>query len=312
LLASSCALDAEPTDGRRCHHGYCEQEPELGSTTQAFRTILSGADHEDITEWGLPFLKEDVVDEIGDANEYTDMPLFNRGERNSNSNHFDNCNIAQSLGLIRMHYERVVKALDPANMDHEVAIERFGTIMHAIQDFYSHSNWVESGQQGLFSENGFDMPRGAPGTRLGSMVIVGIGMPNESTLFRAYGSRIPLVRVHDEYHYGLMTGTFEGNTGPQMCPASVALPHDPPMGIHNPHLFLSKDHPDSLNHHEALSFAMRQTTEEFCRLMRLVMLRYGEAGRSALLKTWVRSQAAYETACPNDRALVAGVWIATT
>ena len=106
---------------------------------------------------------------------------------------------------------------------------------------------------------------------------------------------------------GLITGTH-GNDDPSICPLEASIPHG---ALVNPSgLYLSKDDPDSPNHRQAVNLAVRQTTEEFCRLGRLVSLRYGDPGLNVLLNAFEADRVRYELACPRNRGLVASVFMA--
>lgn len=55
--------------------------------------------------------------------------------------HFDNCAFASSLNYIRELRGSTGKAIE--NKDIKSALKGLGQILHAIQDFYAHSNYVE-------------------------------------------------------------------------------------------------------------------------------------------------------------------------
>jgi len=54
--------------------------------------------------------------------------------------HFDNCAFAEGIEYIHEQYEQ---ALFLCRSDEGAALEAFGRIIHALQDFYGHSNWIE-------------------------------------------------------------------------------------------------------------------------------------------------------------------------
>ncbi|XP_059034854.1 von Willebrand factor A domain-containing protein 7 isoform X1 [Mustela lutreola] len=83
-----------------------------------------------------------ALGEVSRANAAQD---FLPTSRNDPDLHFD----AERLGQGRM---RLVGALREAlvaarALEHTLARQRLGAALHALQDFYSHSNWVEMGQQ---------------------------------------------------------------------------------------------------------------------------------------------------------------------
>ncbi|XP_059367578.1 uncharacterized protein LOC132106012 [Carassius carassius] len=70
--------------------------------------------------------------------------------------HFDNESFEKGQNLIKYGVTAVKNAANEKN--YEMARERLGEIMHTIQDFYSHSNWIELGN--LFPYSNLTRPDG--------------------------------------------------------------------------------------------------------------------------------------------------------
>lgn len=107
---------------------------------------FSEAIHERATRNALPFLDADVLGTVVagnlDEDEGDEAELAER--------HAQNCRFSDSAIYINMRYEQVVVALrSPQPHDPDRAARLFGHILHGVQDFYSHSNWIPTPPQGL-------------------------------------------------------------------------------------------------------------------------------------------------------------------
>jgi len=54
--------------------------------------------------------------------------------------HFDNCAFAEGLDYIGGEWDLVEASSDKYS---DVALAAFGRLLHTVQDFYAHSNWIE-------------------------------------------------------------------------------------------------------------------------------------------------------------------------
>lgn len=111
----------------------------------AFGAGFGDAIHEDITEDALAdFLRAGVFDDV--VNEHAD---FADDDQASNVKwvHADGCAFGETFQQINAFYDDAILNLVPAggNFDPWSATDDFGRIFHPVQDFYSHSNWVELG-----------------------------------------------------------------------------------------------------------------------------------------------------------------------
>jgi hypothetical protein len=89
--------------------------------------------HETITRQALPFLQPIILDQVVSGNVNVD-----RNTLVMSSAHFDNCAIVQSIERINSGYDNLL-------VRKEMAPQDFGALLHTAQDFYAHTNWVESG-----------------------------------------------------------------------------------------------------------------------------------------------------------------------
>lgn len=83
---------------------------------------------------------EDAIYEVRDANRDTDIFEFHREEA-----HFDNESLDAASARVIALKEEAIQELLESPPDGETAQDRLGAALHTIQDFYSHSNWVEMG-----------------------------------------------------------------------------------------------------------------------------------------------------------------------
>ncbi|KYF72579.1 hypothetical protein [Sorangium cellulosum] len=295
LLTGACGGEIEPNE-----------EPVAG-THDHFRWIGDEHDHAAITANGLSFLSSDVRERLGEYNEDTDSGYWQYKSRY----HVDNCRIEEGFDSVRERYEIVVEKLNPVSPHGINARAAFGSITHTIQDFYAHSNWVEAFDPllPLFDSDSFDFPRVTTGSLIRGMMVLTDSLPSSFTISLPSDSRVPLVTPPGSTATikGLITGTYEDNEDSSICPSEASIEHGGPLFQGDYETYLAKDDPDSSYHLVAVAGAEQQTTEEFCRLARLVLLRYGEPGLDALMYHFEASRSGYEAACPRDRGLVAAV-----
>jgi len=107
-----------------------------------------------------------AIDQINKGNSLTDAVGFFADEP-----HFTGDKIAGSQARLEALYKNMKSALEANKLDE--ARWGLGTSFHAIQDFYSHSNWIESGRN-------FMNPNVANFSRTGDL-IASMAAPNEIT-----------------------------------------------------------------------------------------------------------------------------------
>jgi len=211
-----------------------------------------------------------------------------------NANHFDDCNFSGGSEVVRSNEARAVEALAPARPPVEgdaAAIRAFGRALHALQDFYAHTNWVELGGDVLVDESlgAFPVLKPYATVPTAGFVIVEGRKPNHAALNRDAGAAYPesaivSVKLGGPRHGqsrspGLISGTVDYEAG-DYCPASVAMTHDE----------LNKDKSTLVDraaqYEAAKALATRQTEHEWCRLRALANKSWGGAG-AARLDAWV-------------------------
>ena len=60
--------------------------------------------------------------------------------QNRSAIHFDNCAFREGSGRINRCWHRIFTESDRFS---EKSLKAFGRLLHTVQDFYSHSNWIE-------------------------------------------------------------------------------------------------------------------------------------------------------------------------
>lgn len=102
--------------------------------------------HARITRNAFPFMTSGVRDTIVDGN----LDEDEGDEADLAERHGVNCRFRDSAAYANMRYQQVVAALrEPSTSDPNRAPRLFGHILHGVQDFYSHSNWVPTPPEGL-------------------------------------------------------------------------------------------------------------------------------------------------------------------
>lgn len=263
---------------------------ELTATAHApFSTAPGEPNHEQVTAVALAFLRPEIVTALQAANVATDIEFFL-----NNANHFDDCNFSGGAQVVSASQAEAVQALNPATLSPETelaALRAFGRSLHAVQDFYAHTNWVELGGTGLVDTSLTAFPALEPYATIASsgFVIVQGSKPRKAALSRDEEAPYPdnavvTVRLHRQAAApGLISGTVDYEEG-NFCPNAVAMTHEE----------LNKDKASNVGraaqHEAAKSLAISQTRHEWCRLVALTQAAWGEAG-AAHLATWVADSA---------------------
>ena len=253
-----------------------EEEQQFSSTQEP--------NHQEITAEALSFLRPDILVALQTANVATDVQFAL-----VSAYHFDDCNFSESSMLVAQNQAAAVQALDPGQASpatDAVAVLAFGQSLHAIQDFYSHSNWVELGAEGLVDDSMAPFPtmNGYAVLEPSGIQIVEGTPPQQTAVYRQVGAPYPnnaIVHVitNGTDRSGLISGSVDYEPGDK-CPIQVRMSHDE----------LNKD--NSTNPGRAAQFikakalAVEQTRHEWCRLLTLTQAAWGDAGEQRLC-TWV-------------------------
>jgi hypothetical protein len=256
----------------------------LGQDRQPFSTTPSEPNHESVTAAGLSFLRPEIVTALQIANVATDAEFVL-----VSANHFDDCNFSGGSQVVVDAEAEAVAALDPAAASPESdaeAIRKLGRALHAVQDFYAHSNWVELGAEGLVDSTLGPWPilSGYAVISPAGIAVVEGTPPRKAKVWRDARAPYPAnavvhVKTKGKETLGLISGTVDYEAG-DSCPASVAMTHEE----------LNKDKSTlpgrEAQHARAMTLATDQTRHEWCRMRALTRAAWGDAGEQRLL-TWV-------------------------
>jgi hypothetical protein len=210
------------------------------------------------------------------------------------AHHFDDCNFSESSMIVAQNQAAAVKALDPSLASPSTdaaAVLAFGQSLHTVQDFYSHSNWVELGAEGLLDDSLAPFPalKGYSILDPSGIQIVEGNPPSQTAVYRQVGTPYPNNAIvyavtNGTKRLGLISGSVDYEPG-EKCPIQVRMTHEE----------LNKD--NSKNPGRAAQFvkarelAVEQTRHEWCRLVTLTRDAYGDAGEQRL-STWIADGAA--------------------
>lgn len=264
-------------------------EPDAGSAREPFSTFPGEPNHEDITALGLSFLRPEIVTAIQAANVASDVEFVLES-----ANHFDDCNFTGGSLVVQNSQNEAVARLDPSLATPEtdlLAIRAFGRSLHALQDFYAHTNWIELGGDTLVDGSLGAFPTLSPYSTVAAsgFVVIQGSKPKHAALNRDEAAPYPsnavvTVKLAKARAPGLISGTVDYEAG-NFCPDAVAMTHDE----------LNKDKSTLLERTEqyeaAKALAVLQTEHEWCRLRELTRQSWGDPG-VARLDTWVATGAA--------------------
>lgn len=130
--------------------GLCAPAVLLGPQAFAFKTYTSfgGAIHEEITKAALvtggPKIAEECFKQIDAGNTGQDDP--SSAAFTTASHHFDDNQLKDSVQYVEDCYTEIrarVCNADKDSNDWTFVLNKFGELLHTVQDFYSHSNYVE-------------------------------------------------------------------------------------------------------------------------------------------------------------------------
>jgi hypothetical protein len=234
--------------------------------------------HADINNESLAFLKSDILSKINNA----DISAEDIEKYKTSKFHVYSCNFKGATENINRLYDQLLINRKP---------ETFGLLLHPVQDFYSHSNWVELGRNDLIDNNDGKWTVLKPFQEYKGIIIVQQGEDEENkedddnnkddihigyTLSRT-GKVVYVSSQTYENRPGLISTIYESSNN---CPEDIALDHDT----------LNKDIPDRVGYSQARALAEAQTIHEWCRLLNLMKLSHGQAGVQLLFDSWVEDK----------------------
>ena len=100
---------------------------------------FGGNEHETIIRDALPFLKSEILEQIVKGNHDEDDGIPDEAV---GANHFDGCQFKESVDNINEKYGTLLE-MSKLSFPPSKSAWLFGELLHPVQDFYSHSNWVE-------------------------------------------------------------------------------------------------------------------------------------------------------------------------
>ena len=244
--------------------------------------------HSDINNKILSFLKPDILSKINSGDEGADK----NAEFGHREYHSIGCDFQGTTENINRLYDQIVSNID----EKATMAETFGLLLHPVQDFYSHSNWIELGRNDLVeSSSDNKWPVLKPFQEYKGVIIVqGEDEDDDEddnkddihmdyTLSRT-GKVVYVSSQSYENRPGLIS-TVYGNKN--YCPEDIALDHDT----------LNKDIPDRDGYPQARALAVAQTIHEWCRLLNLVELNDGQAGVQLIFDSWVEDKEKANSVC---------------
>ena len=283
VLASACS-GGEPDAPTPAGEQVPTLDPSLPldpSDLPGVRPAFSIGIHESIIDSGLGFLNPGARSEMKDEQSFLDGTAVL-----SHKIHFDACHFSDAVEVINEHYlddevlgaGGVLAEFNPASPSPFDAADEFGQLLHTVQDFYSHSNWVEMGRTDLLDGGTAPWSPLAPWSFIRSDVVVmqGETLPEGFTASPGSGF-VPIVTVPGRGPmFGLYTGVVDGTTDDD-CLDSIHFEHDE----------MNKDTADRPGHAAARGLAVRQTTQEWCRLLHMLDDKYGAAGPATAMGLWL-------------------------
>ncbi|MBI3071825.1 MAG: hypothetical protein HYY84_06805 [Deltaproteobacteria bacterium] len=253
--------------------------------------------HEEVTNEALKFLKAEVRAAINAQNKEEDV-----ARAGIDWYHFNDCAFEGSTKHIRKKYKALVKEFRNSKKALAGTAE-FGELLHTVQDFYAHSNWVETGLTDLVDTRLGQWRIMRPWDQFGDTVLVALPLDKGTQVSR--NGKVVTAVVGGATLKGIITGAVPlGINIVSSCIGGKAnLGHwenmvkemsDSAYGNG-----LNKDDPPRKGHAEARALAVKQTRHEWCRLVNL-MSEAGDGAKERLLDTWVADKKAAGAACPEE------------
>jgi hypothetical protein len=334
LLAATVACTA-PADAGRDAVGIVVQPFKNQYPTCPFPLGICPPIHEELTVAALPFLRAPVRNYLANRNAAFDFVQVTNAFA-----HFDNCTFASSSDLLRRNYSATVAAIlnfpsdlvcssylnsdCPGSPSGAPSLDKFAAALHAAQDFYAHTNWVEHLRQTsrpltLVDSDLTDFRLFTSGTTISGALVFSVDAdfwrlrgPHSSTY---PASVLPTVcKVGPPWAGGgqcmpaLVSGETVDSTlpsGPNHCPPQLHISHDDDLAKDWQGMVAGNSQ-KTRNFGDALVLAQSQTRHEWCRLVTLVRRDQRQAGDWSLYDNWVEDEVA--AACGQDADLDALAW----
>ena len=245
--------------------------------------------HSDINDKTLTFLKLDILHKINGGDESADKI----GEFGHREYHSTGCDLQGTTENINRLYDQVVSSID----DKDTMAKTFGLLLHPVQDFYAHSNWVELGRNDILESNSDSKWTVLkPFQEYKGVIIVQVGdkskgehydIPNRYTLDP--DGKVVYVSTNDGTHPGLISAT-----------SSKSNANCPNEDMNITHYVMHKDDRPRKGYDKARALAEAQTINEWCRLQNLVELSHGQDAVQLLINSWVDDKHKANSVCLDD------------
>lgn len=262
--------------------------------------------HQEITKEGLSFLNDPTKTLLADQH------IYMEGDQSS-ANHFDNCAFSESIAKINYKYRIAVGYLNPKFPQPDKSAEEFGRLLHTVQDFYAHTNWVEM-KRTVLVDQGYSYWTDIPSFSLntGDNQVFSFEVQKNSKtnelVYSKFANKVIRVKLGDNNYkdIGLISGTY-GEPEENKCLPGASVPHGSSVGPYfsfadneklNKPDALNKDHPKQNGHAVARDLAVKQTEHEFCRLVELTRTQWGPDGVDIIYKNWVKNTNIAISKCP--------------
>jgi hypothetical protein len=245
--------------------------------------------HSDINDKTLTFLKLDILHKINGGDESADKI----GEFGHREYHSTGCDFQGTTEIINRLYDQVVSNI----YDKDTMAKTFGLLLHTVQDFYAHSNWVELGRNDLLESNSdSNWTVLKPFQEYKGVIIVQVGdkskgehydIPDGYTL--EPDGKVVYVSTSDGTHPGLISAT-----------SSKSNANCPNEDMNITHYVMHKDDRPRKGYDKARALAEAQTINEWCRLQNLVELSHGQDAVQLLINSWVDDKHKANSVCLDD------------
>jgi hypothetical protein len=245
--------------------------------------------HSDINDKSLSFLKPDILTKINSGDEGADK-IEEFGHREY---HSTGCDFQGTTDNINRLYDQVVSSID----DKDTMAKTFGLLLHPVQDFYAHSNWIELGRNDIVQSNSDSKwPVLKPFQEYKGVIIVQVGderkgehydIPDGYTLDP--DGKVVYVSTNDGTYPGLISST-----------SSKSNANCPDEDMYITHYVMHKDERHRKGYDKARVLAEAQTINEWCRLQNLVELSHGQDGVQLLINNWVDDKHTANSVCLDD------------
>jgi hypothetical protein len=203
---------------------------------------------------------------------------------------FDNCRFRETAddNINEQYFDDkvlgaggVLAELDPSDPEPLDAADEFGQLLHAAQDFYSHSNWVELGRTDLYDAGLGGWREPGDWSTIVDDVVAGAGESLPSGWSATAGGHVPLITTDTGQARRALISGINDFTLDDNCYDPIAIGHGD----------LNKDRRGRAGYEAARALAVRQTTHEWCRLLHLLQGEYGDSGPSTAFGLWVANGA---------------------